>query len=233
MRRFLTDSFLNLALSALLISACSGSPAAVNYPVSDGHSSLPVIDSPMSDQGPFQPNAYLQVCNRIRISNQPDTDSQGRILNYRALIDVNGIVMAAAPANNVCLTSGFGPRSGRLHKGLDLQARPAGPVYSAAPGTVLEVSVQSGFGNQVVIGHGNGVFTRYAHLASFQPDLRVGQKIGFGQPLGQMGRTGNATAIHLHFEVLTGNYNTPKKSFGLSANNPLDFPAWAGLGTLG
>ena len=43
-----------------------------------------------------------------------------------------------------------------------------------------------------------------------------------------MGQTGNATGIHLHFEVLTGNYNTPKKSFGLTARNPLSFPAYTG-----
>ena len=44
-----------------------------------------------------------------------------------------------------------------------------------------------------------------------------------------MGETGNATAVHVHYEILTGNYNTPKKSWGLKANNPLDFPGWSGL----
>ncbi len=145
------------------------------------------------------------------------------------MVVVNGVVLAAAPTNDVCVTSGFGPRGSRMHKGIDLQSRPAGPIYSAAPGTVLEVSIQRGFGNQVLIDHGSGVYTRYAHLASFAPVLRPGQKIGFGQPVGIMGATGNATAIHLHYEILTGNYNNPKRSYGLTANNPLSFPAWAGL----
>jgi murein DD-endopeptidase MepM/ murein hydrolase activator NlpD len=46
-----------------------------------------------------------------------------------------------------------------------------------------------------------------------------------------MGKSGNATGIHLHYEVLRGDYNTPKKSWGLTAHNPLDFPAYAGLDT--
>ena len=142
---------------------------------------------------------------------------------------LSALLLAAAPVNGACMTSGFGPRFGRMHEGIDLQSRPASTVYSTAPGRVLEVSQQTGFGNQVLIGHGNGVYTRYAHLANFTPGLAPGQEIGFGQPLGLMGKTGNATAIHIHYEILTGNYNTPRKSFGLKASNPLDFPRWSGL----
>jgi murein DD-endopeptidase MepM/ murein hydrolase activator NlpD len=47
-----------------------------------------------------------------------------------------------------------------------------------------------------------------------------------------MGDTGNATAVHLHYEILTGNYHTPKKAWGLKANDPLTFPAWSGLDEL-
>ena len=184
--------------------------------------------SPRAAQGPFQPDYYLYACTPS-FSNRPNTAADGRILNYNALVTVNGVILAAAPVNNACMTSGFGPRFGSMHKGIDLQSKPAGPIYSAAPGRVLEVSQQTGFGYQVLISHGNGVYTRYAHLAYFADGLRPGQAIGFGQPLGLMGDTGNATAIHVHYEILTGNYNTPKKSWGLKAHNPLDFPRWSGL----
>jgi len=205
--------------------ACSSPPPEVHYPQG------PVGSAPQNAraaQGPFQPDYYLRACTPS-FTNRPDTDGSGRILGYNALIVANGVILSAAPVNGACMTSGFGPRFGSMHKGIDLQARPAVPIYSAAPGRVLEVGQQSGFGYQVLISHGKGVYTRYGHLAYFADGLKAGQTIGFGQPLGLMGQTGNATAIHLHFEVLTGNYNTPQKSWGLKAHNPLDFPKWSGL----
>ena len=213
-----------ILLTALMLVACS-SPSPIGYPA--GNTADLPRETPT--QGPFQPNANLFVCN-MRVSNRPDTSPNGQVLYYNPIIVVQGVILAAAPSNDVCLSSGFGPRNGRTHKGMDLFARPAGTVYSAAPGKVLEVTQQTGFGNQVLLDHGRGVYTRYAHLESFAPTLAPGQVLGFGEPLGMMGKSGNATGIHLHYEILTGDYNTPKKSWGLTANNPLDFPAWAGLG---
>jgi murein DD-endopeptidase MepM/ murein hydrolase activator NlpD len=218
-------------LSAALVGACS-SPAPVHYP--HGKPLRPQgAETPVNvpEQGPFQPNLDLYVCN-MRMSNRPDTMPDRRVRDFAPLIVVHGVVLASVPANDVCVTSGFGQRNGRAHKGLDLQSRPAGTIYSAAPGTIVEVSTLSGFGNQVLISHGSGVYTRYAHLAYFASGLHPGQAIGFGQPLGMMGDTGNATAVHLHYEILTGNYHTPKKAWGLKANDPLTFPAWSGLDEL-
>ena len=218
-------------LAAALV-ACATPPPPVEYPTGQvtpvTEPTAPAVMTPRAQQGPFQPDYYLYACTPS-FTNRPDTDSNGRILGYNALVVVNSVVLAAAPVNGACMTSGFGPRFGRMHKGIDLQAKPAVPVYSAAPGRVLEVSQQSGFGFQVLISHGKGVYTRYAHLDYFAEGLKAGQAIGFGQPLGMMGSTGNATAIHVHYEVLTGNYNTPKKAWGLDAHNPLDFPRWTGL----
>ncbi|MEO1188081.1 MAG: peptidoglycan DD-metalloendopeptidase family protein [Pseudomonadota bacterium] len=213
-----------LAIAGLC--ACSSRPPpTVSYP--QGSVSAQPQTS-RAAQGPFQPDYYLYACTP-NFANRPETDRNGRVLTYDALIVVNGILLATAPVNGACMTSGFGPRYGRPHKGIDLQSKPASTVYSAAPGRILEVSQQTGFGNQVLIDHGNGVYTRYAHLANFTRGLAPGQEIGFGQPLGLMGRTGNATAIHIHYEILTGTYDTPRKSWGLTANNPLDFPRWSGL----
>ena len=213
-----------LAIAGLC--ACSSRPMpTVSYP-QGSVSAQP--QTTRAAQGPFQPDYYLYACTPA-FSNRPETDGTGRVLGYDALVVVNGVLIATAPVNGACMTSGFGWRSGRMHEGIDLQSKPASTVYSSAPGRVLEVSQQTGFGNQVLISHGNGVYTRYAHLANFASGLAPGQEIGFGQPLGLMGRTGNATAIHVHYEVLTGDYNTPQKSFGLKAHNPLDFPRWSGL----
>ncbi|MEM1390931.1 MAG: M23 family metallopeptidase [Pseudomonadota bacterium] len=181
-------------------------------------------------QGPFQPNAELFVC-RMTVSNRPATNANDMMLDFSPIVVSKGVVLASVPVNDACLSSGFGPRNGRMHEGIDLSSNPAGTVYSAAPGIILEVSDVSGYGNQVLIDHGGGVYTRYAHFESFAPALAPGQVVGFGEPLGTMGQTGNATGIHLHYEVLNGDYNTPKKSWGLKAYDPLDLPAWAGLDT--
>lgn len=212
--------------------ACASPPPVVYYPQTP---SGPVVSTPSPEragpraaQGPFQPDFYLYACTES-FSNRPETDRSGRILSYDALIVVNNVILATAPTNGTCMTSGFGPRFGRMHNGIDLHARPAVPIYSSAPGRILEVSTHRDYGLQVLIDHGNGVFTRYAHFAYFTEGLKPGQQIGFGQPLGLMGETGNATGLHVHYEVLTGNYNTPQKSWGLQAHNPLDFPRWSGL----
>lgn len=179
----------------------------------------------LAQQGPYLPDAQLRVC-AMTVSNAPAADSVGRVREYNPLIIVGGqVILAAAPANNACLSSGFGPRAGRLHEGLDLQARPAETVFSAGPGVIRKASRARGYGLQVVIDHGQGVFTRYAHLQNISPDIAPGVQIGFGQPLGLMGESGNATAIHLHYEILTGQWG-PKGSYGLDAHDPLSFPAY-------
>ena len=59
--------------------------------------------------------------------------------------------------------------------------------------------------------------------------MQVGVEIGFGHQLGYMGDSGNTTGVHLHFEVLTGDINNPKGSFGLESSDPLAFPEWTGF----
>lgn len=219
-------------VSLALFGCTSSSPTVPPQNIRIQAPSLPgqggVSPNNVSAQGSFQPNANLFACTRS-FSNRPETNRDGQVLNYSPLAEINGIVLAVAPVNDACMTSGFGPRNGRRHKGIDLQIKPTGTVFSAAPGIILELEYSRSFGNQLVIEHGNGVFTRYAHLASFNRNLKVGDAVGFGVAIGLMGDTGNASAVHLHYEVLTGNYNTPKKSFGLVALDPLSLPGWRGM----
>ena len=128
------------------------------------------------------------------------------------------------------LSSGFGwpkpaSRSARRHKGLDFHQRPAGPIYAAGDGKIIEAHYRKDYGYMVVMSHGSSVYTRYAHLARFAKTTRVGQWVRAGTILGKMGSTGNTRAVHLHYEVLVGNYHTPKKSFGLKPQNPFAYPA--------
>lgn len=181
-------------------------------------------------QGPFQPNAFLRLCPGTHVSNAPPADAERWIRDFHPIIVAHGIVLATVPANDVCMTSGFGYRGGRMHSGIDVASRPTGTVYSGGPGRIVEAGSASGYGLNVVIDHGRGVFTRYAHLDWFAPGIAPGVAIGFGHPLGQMGSTGNATAPHLHYEILTGDLRNPRGTFGLRAHDPFSFPAYDWVG---
>ena len=87
------------------------------------------------------------------------------------------------------------------HNGLDLIAPAGDPVYAVADGRVKEIiRSRKGLGNVVVIDHGNGYVTRYAHLADIE--TRKGRKVRRGARLGYVGVSGNSFAPHLHYEVL-------------------------------
>ena len=97
------------------------------------------------------------------------------------------------------LTSTFGPRWGRMHEGIDVAGGSGTPIGAAAAGTVILTGPNGGYGNLVVVDHGNGISTAYAHLSSIS--VSVGQSVGQGTVVGGMGTTGNSTGVHLHFEV--------------------------------
>jgi murein DD-endopeptidase MepM/ murein hydrolase activator NlpD len=110
----------------------------------------------------------------------------------------------AFPAKGI-LTSGFGMRNSpltgvnRLHSGIDIGASAGSPVIAAASGEVLQVSYMGGYGNAILIYHGGGLATLYAHLSGFA--VEAGQKVKQGQIIGYVGSTGFTTGPHLHFEV--------------------------------
>ncbi len=93
------------------------------------------------------------------------------------------------------------PVSGRyLHKGVDLVNRPRSIVWAAQHGIVIIKDRFFTTGNTVVIDHGLGVHTLYAHLEDFA-DIEVGQQVKKGSPLGKVGMTGYANGYHLHWEL--------------------------------
>lgn len=105
------------------------------------------------------------------------------------------------------LSSVFGyrsdPMSGRttMHKGVDFAMKPGNPVYSTGDGVVESVSFEFfGYGNSVVIDHGFGYKTRYAHLKSI--GVVEGMKVKRGECIGQTGNSGKSSGPHLHYEVI-------------------------------
>jgi murein DD-endopeptidase MepM/ murein hydrolase activator NlpD len=97
------------------------------------------------------------------------------------------------------VTSGFGPRWGRAHQGIDIAAPTGTTIVAAQSGTVVSAAPYGGYGNMVLIDHGGGFTTVYAHLSAFS--VSAGQTVGAGQMVGQMGCTGSCTGPHLHFET--------------------------------
>jgi murein DD-endopeptidase MepM/ murein hydrolase activator NlpD len=93
----------------------------------------------------------------------------------------------------------FGLRAPRFHAGIDLPASAGTAVVASAAGRIAWAAPRSSWGNLVVVDHGHGVRTMYAHLATI--GVKVGQSIAGGAVLGRVGMTGDATGPHLHFEV--------------------------------
>jgi murein DD-endopeptidase MepM/ murein hydrolase activator NlpD len=97
------------------------------------------------------------------------------------------------------ITSGFGYRWGRLHAGIDIGAPSGAPIYAAKGGVVSYAGTMGGYGNIIVIDHGEGMTTRYAHQSAL--GASVGQAVHPGDRIGSVGTTGSSTGPHLHFEV--------------------------------
>ena len=133
-----------------------------------------------------------EVVNRgtgsIQISSRSASNSNGG----------NGTL--AWPLSSNKITSPYGTRSRGFHSGIDLAASTGTSVYAAAGGTVELASWYYGYGNCIVINHGNGVKTRYAHLSAYK--VSVGTTVSRGQLIALSGNTGNSTGPHLHFEVI-------------------------------
>lgn len=106
------------------------------------------------------------------------------------------------------ITSYFGYRSdpftGRssYHDGLDIAAPGGTPIYAAASGTVTFAGTMNGYGNVVIIFHGNGVSSFYAHIRNGGIKVSKGQTVSQGQYIAQVGSTGRSTGNHCHFSVI-------------------------------
>lgn len=107
---------------------------------------------------------------------------------------------------SVKLLSGFGMRIHpiykvpKMHYGIDFTAPHGTPIQSTGAGKVIKAGRSSGYGNQVIIDHGFGYKTSYAHMKSIS--VREGQEVKRGQQIGLVGSTGTSTAPHCHYEVI-------------------------------
>jgi murein DD-endopeptidase MepM/ murein hydrolase activator NlpD len=161
-----------------------------------------------------------------RPSSQEPTIRLAALLPVSAVEAADAAPPATTPAPALVwpapgpITSPFGGR--RHHPGLDIDGVTGDPVVAASGGTVLLAGAApagySGYGNVVMIDHGGGIATLYAHLS--RVDVAMGQPVQQGQQIGAIGATGEATGDHLHFEVRVDSRPTDPVAWLPPRNSP-------------
>ncbi len=157
----------------------------------------------ISDEGPLVPS----YSESIEEYNFLKSASFSRMNHNYARAWQKNIVPSMWPLNGRLLSQ-FGEREdpfsgeGAFHTGVDISAVMGTPVHAAADGIVSHAEYAGYYGRLVVIDHGNGMRTWYAHLSRFE--VIPGQEIRRGDVLGYSGATGRVTSPHLHFEVRLG-----------------------------
>jgi murein DD-endopeptidase MepM/ murein hydrolase activator NlpD len=126
--------------------------------------------------------------SQLRASRGGDGSTDGRISGAGLIWPVRGPV-----------TSGFGRRWGRLHAGIDIGAGSGTPIKAAKSGVVSFSGQMNGYGNVIIISHGGGFSTLYAHQSRLAAG--DGQSVSQGDVIGYVGSTGHSTGPHLHFET--------------------------------
>ncbi|WP_363326121.1 M23 family metallopeptidase [uncultured Pseudokineococcus sp.] len=123
-----------------------------------------------------------------------------------------------APAGGP-FTSTYGMRTNpvtgiyKLHGGIDLAPGCESPIYAAAAGTVVRAGAAASYGNLMIIDHGNGATTYYAHMHADDLLVGVGQQVAAGAQIARVGTAGNSTGCHLHFEVRINGARTDPRPF--------------------
>ncbi|MFN3965995.1 M23 family metallopeptidase [Silanimonas lenta] len=130
------------------------------------------------------------------------------------------------------LTSGFGARRHpilgrmRMHNGVDYAAPVGTPIFAAGDARVKFAGWQNGYGRTVILDHGNGVTTLYAHMSRLGPH-RVGERVRQGQTIGYVGASGLATGPHLHYEFRVNGVHRNPLTVTMPKPEPLKGPALA------
>lgn len=147
-----------------------------------------------------------KMSKRMYIQSKSLDDVYQLARNKEKMLASIPAIMPVAKENLTRIASGYGMRIHpvfkvrKMHTGMDFTAPTGTEIHSTGDGKVVKVlSERRGYGKRVVIDHGYGYRTRYAHLSKF--NVKVGQKIKRGDVIGYVGNTGTSTGPHLHYEV--------------------------------
>lgn len=190
---------------------------------------LPLLDSGTLQMGiggalPYQENIKTGAEELLAMLEQLDRQislQENSLLQVRDKLATQEKYLRSVPSIKPvgigAISSLFGrrrdPFTGQWepHLGVDFCAPTGTPIYSTADGKIVNTSRQPGFGKALVIDHGNGYRTLYAHMHKFY--VKKGQTVKRGDPIGEIGNTGRSTGPHLHYEVIKDNNH----------QDPLDF----------
>lgn len=173
------------------------------------------IDQPTSGVTYTPAQNTIELCSGFLVDPRPT----GRLA--REYVTVRGVELLVAPVNDACISSGVGiRRNNKKHKGVDYANKDGGPITAAGDGTVHESRIYNGYGNTIVIKHSDSVYTLYAHLKN--GIVSAGDTVSKGQVIGQMGRSGTGSGVHLHYEILVGNLENLVSPIYLNEIDPFD-----------
>jgi len=137
--------------------------------------------------------------NEKNISEKVIVEPKDNIV-YKGVKDpiAGGVAFLENPSRG-SITSNYGARWGKVHKGIDIAGNIGDPIKAALDGKVIEAYYSSSYGNVITIEHGNGIQTLYAHCSKLL--AKEGQEVKRGDIIAKIGNTGRSTGPHLHFEL--------------------------------
>jgi murein DD-endopeptidase MepM/ murein hydrolase activator NlpD len=156
------------------------------------------------------------------------TDESGRTDYYSPNGDSMRKAFLRTPMDVFRISSGFNPNRRhpvlntiRAHKGTDYAAATGTPIKVTGDGKVVSAGRNGGYGNVVVVQHGGGIRTLYAHMSKFSKNGRSGNRVSQGQIIGYVGATGQVTGPHLHYEFLVNGVHKNPQTVDLPTAQPL------------
>lgn len=198
------------------VSALYGLTERTHKPLTGGLQ--PVSDGGTGGTGGLSNQAYLRSLNQFLALRSSALSGEATHRLYLSEPFPLGLADVANTQNIPTLwpiqgrvTSSFGERTdpffdeGAFHPGIDIAAYDGDPVHATAAGVVIKASWGNGYGREVVINHGHGIETLYAHLSGFT--VTAGEHVTRGEVVGYVGSSGRSTGPHLHYEVRI--HNTP------------------------
>ena len=137
---------------------------------------------------------YEEIINENIVKEAKDT-----LITKGMKISEDNLAQVIAIPSRGSISSNYGVRWGRLHKGTDFAADIGDPIIAALAGTVKEAGFEDGYGYMVLIDHGEEIETLYGHCSELK--VKAGDRVEKGQVIALVGNTGRSTGPHLHFEV--------------------------------
>jgi len=168
----------------------------------------------LSDTGKIIENGQIEYASMTirgkKLSVYAYEKVDGEIIYYNASGEGVRKALMRTPIDGARLSSKFGKRRHpilgytKMHRGVDFAAAKGTPIYAAGDGIVEKKQSLGGYGKYILIKHGGGFSTAYAHMNKYARGVGVGKRVNQGQIIGYVGSTGQATGPHLHFEVHEG-----------------------------